>query len=98
MKSVFSKGWRYVLLGLAIIIFIVIRNVLPELYGFAGGLLGGSIALFVFTYIDDYLNGKLDTYEQIENGNLAYAIYFFAIAFVFAVGFATPFIAFITFK
>jgi uncharacterized membrane protein len=53
---------------------------IPEYSAFAGGLVNVAIAIFVFYTVDEVLFKKIDTYTELKNGNIAYAIFLLALA------------------
>ena len=61
-----------------------------ELSTFSAALLKASVGYVLFALIDEFVWGKVDTLDQLVNQkNVAYALYFLAIAVIYAAALAT---------
>ncbi len=98
INSILSYKYTWLLFILGLVIFFVCNYYFTPLLAFAGGLLAsGSFAVFIH-FIDDKLLGSVNTKEQIVDfGNIAYAIYFFALVIGCAMVYCASFIVFLAY-
>jgi hypothetical protein len=64
-----------VLLAVAAVIFTIVFLAYPAVSLFLAGLLKAAIGLALWWGIDRYILKKLDTQEELKNGNTAFALF-----------------------
>lgn len=98
IRTIINKKFVIGFFIFGIIAFVIGQYIWNAVMAFTAGIFSISLITLVLHFIDDKALGDADTYEQIvTNGNLAYAIYFLAMALCVIAAYAIPFLVFFTF-
>lgn len=81
------------------ILSFIVGQWLTEIMAFGMAIFSVSVGILVWSFIDDFILGKVNTYEQIiEKQNLAYAIFTVGIIFIVTMCLFSAFAVFIAFR
>jgi hypothetical protein len=93
--KLYDKQWLWIFVAVSLVLFYFTREYLPELYAVAIALVSGFVALVGFIYVDDFVNGKINSYDEIKNRNQAYSQHQIALAIVYMGAYAITFIVYL---
>ena len=95
-KPFMEFKWILTLLGLSFGLYLIGEFLINEVSAFASGTFCSAILIFIFSFSESKMLGKVDTFtEIITNRNVAYALFLIALAILIAVGFLAAFAVFI---
>ena len=74
----------YWIMIVGIIVFAGFQLLLPEFADFPAGIVKIGIGIIVYTLVDKFFLKDIDTIEELKRGNTAYAIFIFALCYMFS--------------
>lgn len=95
MEKMYNTKWIYLYLAIGFAFFYACKWLFPELWAFAGGLLAAVLAVYGFILFTEFVNGTVDTFNEIVNKkNQAYGKFLVALAIVYSSAFMVTFFVF----
>jgi uncharacterized membrane protein YjfL (UPF0719 family) len=95
-KPFMEFKWVLTLLGISLGLYLIGEYIFNEVIAFAAGTFCSAIVIFIFSFTESKLLGKVDSItEIITNRNVAYALFLIAVALLISISFFGAFAVFI---